>query len=147
MFYEEIRTKHNLSYISICSLSFLYSSKFILILTSLWTNAVVQTRVLCIFAQSSSCAHLYITLTHLCRVDSSILTLWTGSFQYKECLVSLYCYGFFFIEIPVFNANSIDPVLRRLIWVYTVCQCAFYRSLGINGLIWVNTVLWSNVSS
>ena len=31
-----------------------------------------------------------------------------------------------FIEIPVF--------LRRLIWVYTVCHCPFYGTLGLNGL-------------
>ena len=36
-----------------------------------------------------------------------------------------------FIEIPAFNANR---VLRRLIRVNTVCQCPFYRTLGLNGL-------------
>ena len=45
MFYEEIRTKQDLSYISICSLSILYNSKFILMATSLGTNAVIVTRV------------------------------------------------------------------------------------------------------
>ena len=45
MLYEEIRTKTNLSYISVCSLSFLYNSKFILMATSLGTNAIVVTRV------------------------------------------------------------------------------------------------------
>ena len=45
MFYEEIRRKQDLPYISICSLSILYSSKFILMATSLGTNAVVVTRV------------------------------------------------------------------------------------------------------
>ena len=43
-----------------------------------------------------------------------------------------------FIEIPIFNAYSVDPDqmphLRHLIWVYTVCQCPFYRALGLNGL-------------
>ena len=47
MFYEEIRTKTNLSYISFCSLSSLYNSKFILMATSLGTNTVVVTRVRC----------------------------------------------------------------------------------------------------
>ena len=47
MFYEEIRTKQDLSYISICSLSILYNSKFVLMATSLGTNAVVVTRVHC----------------------------------------------------------------------------------------------------
>ena len=49
MFYEEIRTKQNLSYISICSLSILYNSKFILMAMSLGTNDVVVTRVHCIY--------------------------------------------------------------------------------------------------
>ena len=44
-----------------------------------------------------------LVLIHLCQVDSS--TLWTGSFHYKECLVSFYC----FIAIPVLNANRISP--------------------------------------
>ena len=47
MFCEEIRTKQELSYISICSLSGLYNSKLILMATSLRTNAVVVTRVYC----------------------------------------------------------------------------------------------------
>ena len=41
-FYEEIRTKHDLSYLS---WSILYNSKFILMATSLGTNAIVVTRV------------------------------------------------------------------------------------------------------
>ena len=45
MFYEEIRTKQELSYISICSLNILYNSKFILMTTSLGTNAVIVMRV------------------------------------------------------------------------------------------------------
>ena len=50
MFYEEIRTKQDLSYISICSLCVLYSRKFILMTTSFRTNAVVVTKVHCIIA-------------------------------------------------------------------------------------------------
>ena len=45
MFYEEIKPKQDFSYISICPLSILYNSKFILTATSLGTNAVVVTRV------------------------------------------------------------------------------------------------------
>ena len=41
---EEIRTKQDLSYISICSLSILYNSEFIFNGTYLGTNAVVITR-------------------------------------------------------------------------------------------------------
>ena len=47
MFYKVIRTKQDLSYISLCSLSILYNSKSILMATSLGTNAVVVTRVHC----------------------------------------------------------------------------------------------------
>ena len=47
MFYEEIRIKQGLSYISFCPLRILYNSKFILMETSLETNAVVVTRVHC----------------------------------------------------------------------------------------------------
>ena len=31
-------------------------------------------------------------LTHLCQVDSSTKTLWTGLFPIAECLVSFYYY-------------------------------------------------------
>ena len=41
MFYEEMRTKQVLSYISVCALCILYNSKFVLLAMSLGTNAVV----------------------------------------------------------------------------------------------------------
>ena len=44
MFYEEIRIKQCLSYISFCPLRILYNSKFDLMATSLGTNVVVLTR-------------------------------------------------------------------------------------------------------
>ena len=47
MFYEEVRTKQDLSYISIGTLSILYNSKFILMATSLGINDVIVTRVHC----------------------------------------------------------------------------------------------------
>ena len=48
---------------------------------------------------------------HTCipQVDSSTTTLWTGLFQIAECLVRFYNYYVSFIEILVFNANSVDP--------------------------------------
>ena len=46
MFYEEIRIKQGLLYISFCTLKILYNSKLIL-MASLGTNAVVETRVHC----------------------------------------------------------------------------------------------------
>ena len=35
-----------------------------------------------------------------------------------------------FVEMSELNENSVDPDLRRLILVYTVCQCPFYGTLG-----------------
>ena len=43
MFYENIRIKQGLPYISFCPLKILYNSKFILMATSLGTNDVVVT--------------------------------------------------------------------------------------------------------
>ena len=48
MFYEEIRMKQGLSYISFCPLRILYNNKFIIMATSLGTNAIVLTWVHCI---------------------------------------------------------------------------------------------------
>ena len=70
--------------------------------------------------------------THLCRVDTATITLWTAPFfsrRVSGLLVILLC----FVEILVFNANSETPDLRRLILVYAVCQCPFYGTLYING--------------
>ena len=38
-----------------------------------------------------------------------------------------------FLEIPAFNANSVD--LDQTPHSDTVCQCPFYGTLGLNGLI------------
>ena len=54
--------------------------------------------------------YLYFSLklTHLCRMGSSTLTLWTGLFPVKEVSGS-YLLLPWFTEIPVLNANSVDP--------------------------------------
>ena len=41
-------------------------------------------------------------------MNSSTTTLWIGLLPMAGCLVSFY-YTTFFFEIPVFNANNIDP--------------------------------------
>ena len=64
-------------------------------------------------------------------MDSATSTIWTE--ELSDWLL------LYFIEIPVFNANSVDPD-QTLHWVYTVCQCPFYGTLGINGLILVPTI-------
>ena len=49
-----------------------------------------------------------IELTHLCRVESSRSSLWTGPFPTEGVsgkLLSFPC----FIEIPLFSTNSVDP--------------------------------------
>ena len=67
--------------------------------------------------------------------NSPIYAKWTLQFfglvhfHYKGCLVSFLspC----FIYIPALNANSVDPdQMWHLIWVYTVCQCPIYGTLG-----------------
>ena len=47
MFYDEIRIKQDISYISLCPLRILQHSKFIIMATFLGTNAVVVMRVHC----------------------------------------------------------------------------------------------------
>ena len=53
------------------------------------------------------------------------------------CLVRFYYIVFFFLEIIELNAISVDPDQTarsaRLIWVYTVCRCPVYGTLGLNG--------------
>ena len=52
----------------------------------------------------------YIILTHLHQVDTSTTTVWTCLFPTAGYLISFYYYNVLcFIEIPVFNANSVDP--------------------------------------
>ena len=79
----------------------------------------------------------------------AILTFWSGPFPVKRCLfIAIIIINnvinnmsnkntlknpVFNAKNPVFNANScMYRILRRLIWVYTVCQCPFYATLGIN---------------
>ena len=54
------------------------------------------------------CTHPLPFLTHLCLVESSTSSLWTGPIPIEGGLVRfllLQC----FIEIPVFYADSVDP--------------------------------------
>ena len=65
------------------------------------------------------------------------LSLWTG-LRSGEGVSSLALLLFYYYKKnPVLNANSVDPdqilVLRRLIWVYTVCSGPIYVTLK-----WVN---------
>ena len=81
MFYEEIRTKQDLSYISICSLSILFNSKFFLMATCLETNVVVGTRVQCSYAKP-----INMHVLHSYTVDSRYLEF-QGTLKYFEISV------------------------------------------------------------
>ena len=50
----------------------------------------------------------YLLLNNLCRVDSSTSTVWTGPFLI-EGISAKFLLSPCFIEIPVFNANDVDP--------------------------------------
>ena len=78
-------------------------------------------------------SQLYVyPLIHLCKMDSSTSTLWTGPFL-LEGMSGLFLFLPCFNENSVSNANSADPD-QSLIWVYTICKCPFYGTLSINGL-------------
>ena len=57
MFYEDMRIKQGLSYISFYPLRVLYNSKFILKAISLLTNAAVVMRVHCKYNMSFTSSH------------------------------------------------------------------------------------------
>ena len=80
--------------------------------------------------------HAAHALTHLCLVDSSTSLFGRIQFQWKGCLVCLV--SSFIIEISCSYAVSTlirhHAYLRRLIWVYTICQCPFCETLGLNEL-------------
>ena len=76
----------------------------------------------------------YDILTHICWVDSSTTTLWTGPFSVEGMsgyISLLPC----FIVIHGFNANNVDPdQMQHMIWVCTICQCLFY---GMPDIYWL----------
>ena len=88
MFFEEIRTKQELSYISVCSLSILYSSKFILMATSLVTNAIVVKRVHC---TCKSGLHASVVDTYCTAVLFAALLYLFMIFSCTDGLIRLYC--------------------------------------------------------
>ena len=76
-------------------------------------------------------------LTHLRRVGFSTTTLWTCLFPTAGCLVTFYCYCF--IEIPVANANSVDPdQMPHSVASDLGLHCLPITLLRISRLNWVN---------
>ena len=71
-------------------------------------------------------------LTHLCRMDSSNFTLRTNIRSvWLDFIINI-----FFRNSCIKCKQCGRRILRRLIWVYTVCLYCFYRTLDLNGLIW-----------
>ena len=74
-------------------------------------------------------------VTHLYQINASTLTLWSVYFNTRSVKLG-FSVAIFFLIIPVQNAISVDsdemPRSAVLIWIYTVCQCPFDRTLGIN---------------
>ena len=77
IFFDEIRLKQGLHYISFCLLRILYNSKFILMATSLGTNVVVVMRVHCICSQGwprSECASMQSDQGHNYLLSQDLLS-------------------------------------------------------------------------
>ena len=76
-------------------------------------------------------------LTYLYLMDSSTLLFGQVRFQFKGCQVCFWCQHLLLNFLYLMRTVSTlirRRVLRRRIWVYTVCQCPFYGALGINVL-------------
>ena len=89
-----------------------------------------------------SCA-VWCLYTCLCPnlVDSSTCLFERFHFQFRGvCFIFVFSIVIF-IENPALNACNVDPDQTPRFWVYTVCQCPFYGTLGMNGLssmfVWV----------
>ena len=80
MFCEEIRIKQGISYISFCPLRVLYNSKFMLMATSLVTNAVIVMRVHCTFQSVDFC----LSVEFMSVKNNNIITHLSWSVMPKE---------------------------------------------------------------
>ena len=77
-----------------------------------------------------SCDCCFMCFNHLCLVDSSTIILWTSLFNSRFLL--------YFIELPVFNANSVDSEQTLRSVVFIVFKSPFQGTLAINGLMQMN---------
>ena len=147
MFYRETRTRQDLSYIAICTLSILYNSKFILMATSLGTNAVVVTRVHCIFKRTSiprilTCQGYSAGLARFPEeifdiTDSSKIVFPQSTRKYRKTVCSAFNYRsrghkfesqpgqLTFMEIDCKNISFADS--RQLLVIgESICMCTKY---------------------
>ena len=82
----------------------------------------------------------------VCRVESSITSLWTGLFPTEEGLVNFFLLLISFVEIPAFNANSVDLDQMPHSAAFDLgLHCLPITLLGVSRLKWVNTVYWKNL--
>ena len=91
-------------------------------------------------------------LTHICLKTFPSLSIGQVCFSFKGCLV------YFFHFYHIFDRNSCEQtvytltrqrIMRRLIWVCTVCLCPKHETPGLYGLILCNfsgVKLQSNVA-
>ena len=115
MLYEEIGTNQDLSYIWICSLSILYNCKFILMATSLGTNAVVVTRVHSLYCPSPYTVSVYM---YTLKVFESLTTI---SKTFRNDIVS----GFWNWRCDIYSVGSTDKkTFLSLSLCVCVCVCA-----------------------
>ena len=98
MFYEEIRIKQILPYISFCLLRILYKRKIVLMATSVGTNAVVVTRVHCIHSKTS------ITRTLMARLPLMIRTHFLS--PYEILPIKGLFQSFNYIQYTINNSNT-----------------------------------------
>ena len=91
MFYEKIRIKQGLSYISFCPLRILYNSKFIIMKTFLGTNAVVVKRVHC-----NTIKHFFPNA--FCTISFTTLLANSGDAKLDYIFLIFFFAEFFFVK-------------------------------------------------
>ena len=79
-------------------------------------------------------------LTNICRIEFPSLIYWTGQFPFEGLL------GGSFIFKQTVETLIKRRILRRLVWVSTVCICPTKKTLGLNGLTFSKTFLSGTLS-
>ena len=76
-------------------------------------------------------------LTHLSQMEFRLLSVGSVHFRFKSCWVGFF--SFYSIFIRTFCKQRVENlirrrVVRRLIWVCTVCICPIKSTLGLYGV-------------
>ena len=81
--------------------------------------------------------HCVVSFTHLNRMEFPTVINWTSPFPFKGAMNgNFHFYSNFNRTICEQTVETLirRRVVRRLIWICTVCQCHTKRTLGLNGL-------------